>query len=347
MPELRWILIACGAVLLLGVYLWGRRESKRAEMRDGAVRMRADTRSFMSETAEHFSWDEPLPVSSPASASCDGPDDHVLPADFPMRAMRSAVPVDEAYTEDSSGAVYGASGRHARWQRVEPTLADEAEHDEPAIYASDDEDTQTCETGDANAYEITGELRAEHRPEGDAEQSEVAREFAGRISHAYRSGSYDTQPRRSIERRKIIALRLAAGGPKYSGAQLLQHFEAEGLRHGKYQVFHRLHTEGGQIFSVASMVEPGTFELDAMPSLSYAGVTLFAQLPGPIAGIEALNELVLCGKRLQERLGGTLQDEGGVPLTVHRIERLRHEIREFERHTHREPVIRDEPFAVQ
>ena len=43
------------------------------------------------------------------------------------------------------------------------------------------------------------------------------------------------------------------------------------------------------------------------------------------------NELVACARRLQANLGGTLQDERGVPLTVHRIERMRQEVREFER----------------
>ena len=78
------------------------------------------------------------------------------------------------------------------------------------------------------------------------------------------------------------------------------------------------------------MVEPGTFDLQKMATLTYPGVTLFAQLPGPVAGIEAMNQLIACGKRLQENLGGTLQDERGVPLTVHRMERMRQEIREFE-----------------
>ena len=47
--------------------------------------------------------------------------------------------------------------------------------------------------------------------------------------------------------------------------------------------------------------------------------------------MHALNELVACARRLQANLGGKLQDERGVPLTVHRIERMRQEVREFER----------------
>jgi len=139
-----------------------------------------------------------------------------------------------------------------------------------------------------------------------------------------------TPPPRRIERRKIIALRLAAGPQRLKGADLKSALEAENLQHGKYDVFHRLDTHGAAIFSVASMVEPGTFNLEKMPQESFPGVTLFTQLPAPVAGMLAFNELIACSKRLHAALGGTLQDERGVPLTVHRIERIRQEIREFE-----------------
>lgn len=145
------------------------------------------------------------------------------------------------------------------------------------------------------------------------------------------STTADTPPPKKIERRKILALRLAAAPHRYEGSRLLETLQAESLQHGKYDVFHRLHDDGASIFSVASMVEPGTFELEKMPGAEYPGVTLFAQLPGPVPGMHALNELVACARRLQQTLGGTLQDDRGVPLTVHRIERLRQEVREFER----------------
>jgi cell division protein ZipA len=138
------------------------------------------------------------------------------------------------------------------------------------------------------------------------------------------------QPRR-IERRKIIALRLAAPAQRYAGNSLRDALQSESLQHGRYDVFHRLQDDGISIFSVASMVEPGTFDLERMPSQHYSGVTMFAQLPGPVSGVQVLHDLVACGKRLQETLGGTLQDERGVPLTVHRIDRLRQEIVDFER----------------
>lgn len=144
------------------------------------------------------------------------------------------------------------------------------------------------------------------------------------------SSSEAPQSRR-VERRKILSLRLAVAPQKLEGAKLLESLLAESLQHGKYAVFHRLHADGSIVFSVASMVEPGAFELEKMGETLYPGITMFTQLPGPVPGMHALNELVACARRLQANLGGTLQDERGVPLTVHRIERMRQEVREFER----------------
>jgi cell division protein ZipA len=144
------------------------------------------------------------------------------------------------------------------------------------------------------------------------------------------SSSEAPQSRR-VERRKILSLRLAIAPQRIEGAKLQESLLAESLQHGKYGIFHRLHTDGNIVFSVASMVEPGTFELEKMSETMYPGITMFTQLPGPVPGMHALNELVACARRLQANLGGTLQDERGVPLTVHRIERMRQEVREFER----------------
>ena len=144
------------------------------------------------------------------------------------------------------------------------------------------------------------------------------------------SSSEAPQSRR-VERRKILSVRIAFAPQRLEGAKLLESLLAETMQHGKYDIFHRVHTDGSIVFSVASMVEPGTFDLEKMSETLYPGITMFTQLPGPVPGMHALNELIACARRLQAILGGTLQDERGVPLTVHRIERMRQEVREFER----------------
>jgi cell division protein ZipA len=167
--------------------------------------------------------------------------------------------------------------------------------------------------------------------EGPTEELPVHPASAATAAAAPTLSSSEAPQSRRVERRKILSLRLAIAPQRFEGAKLQESLLAESLQHGKYGIFHRLHGDGSIVFSVASMVEPGSFELEKMSETMYPGITMFTQLPGPVPGMHALNELVACARRLQANLGGTLQDERGVPLTVHRIERMRQEVREFER----------------
>jgi FtsZ-interacting cell division protein ZipA len=128
----------------------------------------------------------------------------------------------------------------------------------------------------------------------------------------------------------ILALRLVATVPRFSGAHLRTALEAASLQFGKYQIFHRTTESGEVVFSVASMLEPGSFDLDQMFHEQYPGIALFAQLPGALDGVSVLRELISCARKLQQTLGGVLQDDRAAPLLAPRIEQLRKEVREFE-----------------
>lgn len=136
-------------------------------------------------------------------------------------------------------------------------------------------------------------------------------------------------PVKSPAQRQLIALRLAMG-ERVSGEQLLAMFQAENLQHGKFNIFHRLHNDE-TVFSVASMVEPGSFDLETMPSQLYPGITLFVLLPGPLPGAEAFEAMISCAQRLARLTSGVVQDEAGVMLLESGIERLREKVLDFER----------------
>ncbi|MFL6548332.1 MAG: cell division protein ZipA C-terminal FtsZ-binding domain-containing protein [Povalibacter sp.] len=306
MNELRWILIVLGAVLLIGIYFWGRASDKKGKVaREPLPRTRAEPQ-----------FDSPPRFASSADES-----------EIPSRFDEIPEPDEESFFPERQEEIAGPRAtavqpglepmttlvREPRRTRVEPTFGDEVSTVAAArsVIHTDEES-------------MTAEL-----PVTDSDAPTL-------------SMSETPAPRR-IERRKIVALRLAAPTQRYSGQALREALEAEGLQHGKYEVFHRVSDEGSSVFSVASMVEPGTFDLERMSSSHYPGVTLFAQLPGPIPGPHAVQELVTCGKRLQEALGGTLQDDRGVPLTVHRTERLRQEVMEFERTQSREGRVPSPP----
>jgi cell division protein ZipA len=153
---------------------------------------------------------------------------------------------------------------------------------------------------------------------------------------AHPDATESTLPPATEERRpppqKIVAVRVAATEPAaFAGTTLRAAIDAEGFEFGRYEIFHRLDPSGRPLCSLASLREPGTFDLEAMPTTDYRGVALFSVLPGPLPGHAALDELITTARALAERLGGVLQDDRGAPLSLQRVAHLRDEVAEFER----------------
>jgi cell division protein ZipA len=123
---------------------------------------------------------------------------------------------------------------------------------------------------------------------------------------------------------QIIALRVVAPPAEpFDGAALRAAIEAEGFTFGRYQIFHRLDAAGRTVFSLASLKEPGTFDVATMGRASFRGVALFVVLPGPLPGGDAFDALLAAARAIAGRLGGLLQDERGVALGPVRIGQLR------------------------
>jgi cell division protein ZipA len=123
----------------------------------------------------------------------------------------------------------------------------------------------------------------------------------------------------------------ASAPARFDGAELLKALRSEGLGFGRYEIFHRLHDDGRPIYSVASLREPGTFDIESMPTTYFPGVAMFAVLPGPVSAAEAFDEMIFAARALATHLNGALADERGAPLTALRVGKLREEALEFER----------------
>ncbi|MFN3918987.1 MAG: cell division protein ZipA C-terminal FtsZ-binding domain-containing protein, partial [Methylohalobius sp.] len=77
----------------------------------------------------------------------------------------------------------------------------------------------------------------------------------------------------------------------FSGNKLLEAFEELGLEYGDMDIFHAY--QGDEIrFSVASLVKPGTFPIDAMDDFHTRGLTLFFQPPLVSQPVEAFEHMI-------------------------------------------------------
>jgi len=109
----------------------------------------------------------------------------------------------------------------------------------------------------------------------------------------------------------------------------MEAMESHGLAFGRYEVFHRKHVDGRTLYCVASLVEPGTFNITLMPEQEFRGVSLFAVLPGPAPALQTWDDLVTTARALAEQMAGMLQDAGGMPLSPQRAAALRQEVALF------------------
>jgi cell division protein ZipA len=131
---------------------------------------------------------------------------------------------------------------------------------------------------------------------------------------------------------KIVTLRLAAPPlERFEGRELVDALRAAGLEHGKFSIFHKLSPNGATLLSVASLVEPGSFDLDRIEAQRFPGISLFAVLPGPMEAGATLDLMLGIARDLAARLRGVLQDERGVPMSPQKLADLRVTLMEWQR----------------
>jgi len=136
---------------------------------------------------------------------------------------------------------------------------------------------------------------------------------------------------------KIVALRIIArGGGAFRGDELILNLRNVGMRHGKFGIFHRFdgQNEEQAIFSAASLIEPGSFDLANIRDQEIPGISLFSVLPGPLPGVEAFDIMMAAARTLAQVLNGELLDESGSTLSIQRERYMREEVVQFQ-HRHK------------
>lgn len=133
---------------------------------------------------------------------------------------------------------------------------------------------------------------------------------------------------------KVITLFvLAPTGVPFRGSFLMEAMSEAGLQYGDMQIFHRIEKQAGRddtLFSVANIVEPGTFEPNRMDSFATQGVVLILQLPGPVDAIKAFDAMVTAARSLATSLQGSLCDATRSVLTNQTISHMREEVVDYQ-----------------
>jgi cell division protein ZipA len=136
---------------------------------------------------------------------------------------------------------------------------------------------------------------------------------------------------------KIVTLRLVAPNRgSFKGDELILSMRGLGLRRGQFGIFHRYDSDENSpvIFSAASLVEPGHFDIENIAEQTFPGISLFLVLPGPIDGVDAFDLMMTAARTLTQSLDGELLDESGSTLSIQRERYMREEVVQFE-HSHK------------
>jgi FtsZ-interacting cell division protein ZipA len=117
--------------------------------------------------------------------------------------------------------------------------------------------------------------------------------------------------------RRIVTLRiLPLRQDRLAGRALRQGLVACGFRHGQFGIYHLARDDGRVFISAASLVRPGMLDPATMDFQRFAGINVFAVLPGPVSADEALQRLAQVAVEVAARVGGRVQDENSSPFSV-------------------------------
>ncbi len=129
---------------------------------------------------------------------------------------------------------------------------------------------------------------------------------------------------------KFVVINVFAIDDPFPGQRLLEILVESDMTFGEMNIFHYLQENGEPAFSLASAVEPGTFDMKAMDSFSTPGVTLFMRVHELSDPLKVLDEMLAVADCIALELGGELRDETRSVMTPQTIEHCRQSIREFQ-----------------
>ena len=165
-------------------------------------------------------------------------------------------------------------------------------------------------------------------PERNLPRTKSAKGYRVRAQEVAPTEETDNLP---VQELLVINL-LAAKGAPFDGEALVNALRKQGLKYGEMNIFHRIDpTTKSKTYSVANVVEPGTFDLSDLDAVRSPGISFFMQLPGPEDASAAFEDLLSSAQQIAVDLGGELRDEQLSVLSYQNKEHMRQRIADFAR----------------
>jgi cell division protein ZipA len=223
---------------------------------------------------------------------------------------------------------------------VSQALVDELEPSLGSLEALDViEEKPPTEQVSAGASKLSASGKGKHENESifQRARSVVEEHIQAQLNEPSKAepSSKDAAPEPGPQEILVVNI-MAPSGTAISGASLRHAFNTQGLKFGEMGIFHRhLNNDGdaGVVFSIANIVEPGSFDFADMENMQTPGISLFLSLPTVCSAVDAYSDLVDTARAIASEVGGELKDENRSTFTNQTVEHGRQRAIEFERKT--------------
>jgi cell division protein ZipA len=143
---------------------------------------------------------------------------------------------------------------------------------------------------------------------------------------------------------KIVSLYVAArAGQVLRGEDIVVAAEKTGMVFGHMDVFHRLvegQPEAGPVFSMASILKPGSFDMASIGAMETPAIAFFLTLPAPLPALDAWEKMEPTVQRMAELLDAVVLDDSRNALGRQRISHIRDELRAYDRQHEAPPLTK-------
>ncbi len=185
---------------------------------------------------------------------------------------------------------------------------------------------------------VVADGRVEPGMGGEGEQAELG------LADTDQGAASDLGKRATQDFDKIVSLFVAArAGEQLRGEDIVVAAEKTGMVFGHMSVFHRLlegHPERGPVFSMASIIKPGSFDMGTIRELETPAIAFFLTLPAPVPALDAWEKMLPTVQRMAELLDGVVLDDSRNALGRQRIAHIRDELRAYDRQHEAPPLTK-------
>ena len=329
MELLRWVLILSGTALLALTFVIGRRKVDSSDLKR--------TGGASDDAFDPSTEDLSVPIAGRPSRS-------------PSLARGDQSRGDQSRGDQSRGDKSGADHSH-RDQHSEDDFLSDAELDDVLPpkdeYASEIAGTQV-ELGISEGFSEQGPGAASTDATARRSKVETVKSFASAVKQASQRNigasnsqsadndadnsfgeQFETYSEAYVPEEKIVTVNvMAPKGQVFFGDDLKSVFDSHHYKFGKMSIYHCRH-DGNKVFSIANVVQPGSFDEATIDTFETPGITLFMRLPVALDADVAFDFLMREATELAEELGGVLKDEDRSTLSKQTIQHMREEIQQY------------------